>query len=134
MSLYNLPFKEKNVVYTLTTKDGGRKAGEMMLERERIPSAIFAISDLQAIGLLDYFKERNVKLPEDFSLVGYDDLELAQYLELTTVSQPIFQMGQLGALNLLDLIQGNTPSTRNISLQPQLKERKSCRRTKLWNF
>lgn len=127
LSLYGLSFREENVVYVSNDKEGGRMAGEMILQKGKIPSAIFAISDLQAIGLLDYFKEKKVSLPEDFSIVGYDDLEIAQYLELTTISQPIFQMGQLGALNLLDILSGKTPKEKSIILQPQLKVRKSCK-------
>jgi LacI family transcriptional regulator len=127
LNLYNLPFIENNIIYTSTTKEGGRKAGRLILERGKIPSAIFAISDLQAIGILDYFKEKNVKLPEDFSIIGYDDLEIAQYLDLTTVSQPIFQMGQLSALSLLDILRGKNLETKSVILQPQLKIRGSCK-------
>jgi LacI family transcriptional regulator len=68
------------------------------------PTAVFVASDIQAIGALRALKEKGYACPGDMSLVSFDDIELAQYYDLTTVRQPIQQMGSLATERLLDIL------------------------------
>ena len=85
----------------LNTRAGGRRVVAAALEREDPPTAVVAISDELAAGAVDAAHERGWLVPEDLSVVGYDDLELAEELGLTTVRQPGAEKGRLAAGQLL---------------------------------
>jgi DNA-binding LacI/PurR family transcriptional regulator len=80
-----------------------------MLRLPERPTAIFAASDTQALGVLEAAHELNLNVPRDLSLVGYDDIEVAEYLGLTTVKQLLFESGQRG-VNLLLRVLANPPA------------------------
>jgi DNA-binding LacI/PurR family transcriptional regulator len=75
------------------------------------PSAVFAYNDLQAIGLLLGLREASVSVPQDLSVVGFDDIDLARYVTppLTTVAQNINQIGRLGVHTLIEILAGRRP-------------------------
>ena len=77
-----------------------------LLELAGPPTAIFAASDLQALAMLDALTARGVRVPEDVSVVGFDDVELARYAGLTTVAQPLEDSGTRGAELLLAALDG----------------------------
>ena len=98
--------------------------------RDNLPfNAIFAGNDLMAIGALQALKQRNIRVPEDVQLIGFDDIELAQLVEpaLSTVSQPTFEMGSKSAELLLQLINGKKPRTKTVTLKPALVLRGTTR-------
>lgn len=76
--------------------DMGYDAAKRLLSRKPRPTAIFALTDVTAIGVLHAAAELGLKVPEDLSVVGYDDLPVASYTipPLTTVAQPIVEMGE----------------------------------------
>ena len=76
--------------------DGGRDHARDLLERDDRPTAIFAGSDLQALGVLEAARTLGLRVPADLSVVGYDDLQLAQWTApaLTTIHQPLTQMAE----------------------------------------
>lgn len=73
------------------------------------PTAVFASSDVQALGVLAAARARGLSVPDDVSVVGYDDIEVSTYAGLTTVRQPLFESGELGARLLLGAIADGTP-------------------------
>jgi len=73
------------------------------------PSAIFASSDVQALGVLAGAAARGLRVPQDLSVIGFDDIELASYAGLTTVRQPLFDSGYLAVRLLLDALDGGRP-------------------------
>lgn len=73
-----------------------------LLERDRRPTAIFAASDTQALGVLEAARLRGMDVPEDLSVIGFDDVEVAQYVGLTTVHQPLYQSGLVAGETLLN--------------------------------
>ena len=79
-------------------------AGEL-LELAEPPSAIFAASDLQAIGVLKAAERRGVRVPEDLAVIGFDDVDLAEIVGLTTVRQPLREGGALAADLLLRAVE-----------------------------
>lgn len=85
------------------------------------PTAVFASSDVQALGVLEAARTLGLRVPEDLSVVGFDDIELARYVGLTTVRQPLFESGHLGARLLLDLVGGEgAPAAREHELALEL--------------
>ena len=94
-------------------------------------NAVFACNDLMAIGALRALKLRNVKVPDEVQIIGFDDIELAQLVEpaLSTVSQPTFDMGSKSAEFLLQLINGKKPRTKTVTMKPSLVIRSTTRNT-----
>jgi LacI family transcriptional regulator/LacI family repressor for deo operon, udp, cdd, tsx, nupC, and nupG len=81
-----------------------------LLALESRPTAIFASSDVQALGVLEAARAASISVPGELSVIGYDDVELSGYAGLTTVRQPLFESGQLGARMLLDALAGDAPA------------------------
>lgn len=86
-----------------------RGLAEQLLALRPRPTAIFAASDVQALGVLEAARAAGLAVPEELSIVGFDDIEVAAYLGLTTVHQPLFDSGYAGARTLLDLLEGRGP-------------------------
>ncbi len=106
---------------------GGYTHGAALLDLPEPPTAIFAGSDLQAVGVMRAARERGLRVPEDLSLVGYDDLPVAAWLgpPLTTVRQPLQEMAATAARMVLDLARGEAPSNLRIDLATELVVRES---------
>jgi DNA-binding LacI/PurR family transcriptional regulator len=106
--------------------DGFRLANQLLDEAER-PTALFASNDRVAIGALHALQERSLRVPQDVSLVGVDDIEFSQHLNppLTTVRQPLEALAQEGVDMLLRLIRGETLAQPTRILQPELVVRRS---------
>ncbi|MGI8901659.1 MAG: LacI family DNA-binding transcriptional regulator, partial [Nocardioides sp.] len=83
------------------TVRGGLAATRLLLEAAPRPTAIFAASDEMAIGAVHAVREAGLRVPEDVSVVGIDDHEMAEFFELTTVAQPVHEQGRLAARLLL---------------------------------
>jgi LacI family transcriptional regulator len=79
-----------------------------LLSLDEPPTAIFASNDQSAIGVIIVAETLGIRIPEDLSLVGFDNIPEAAYLDLTTIDQNINQMGYIGTKMLIDLIQGKT--------------------------
>lgn len=82
------------------SEKGGRKAMEQLEGKEY--TAVFAFNDMMAIGVCRYLQEKGIRVPEDVSVAGFDDISLASFVypPLTTMHQPLFEMGQ-GAMEML---------------------------------
>jgi DNA-binding LacI/PurR family transcriptional regulator len=88
-----------------TRQDARRLAAELLTGPAR-PTAIVATSDLQALGVLEAARELGLSVPGDLSVVGFDDIEIADFAGLTTIRQPLALTGKRGVERLLDLIEG----------------------------
>ncbi|MET9518017.1 LacI family DNA-binding transcriptional regulator [Streptomyces sp. NPDC002994] len=106
--------------------EGGYERAMEMLSLPRRPTAIFAGSDLQALGVLEAARVNGLRVPHDLSVVGYDDVPVAKWSSpaLTTVHQPLRQMAEEAAQMLLRLRAGETSATR-LELGTSLVVRKS---------
>jgi DNA-binding LacI/PurR family transcriptional regulator len=95
---------------------------------ERGVDAVFAGTDLMAIGASQAIADAGLRIPDDIALVGFDDLRHAVEAtpQLTTIRHPIHEKGALAARMLLDLIEGKTDSPQHILLPTELTIRKSC--------
>jgi len=102
---------------------GREKARTMALELLQLPeppTAIFAASDTQAIGVLEACRDMGLRVPEDISVIGYDDIEVAEYLALTTIRQPLFASGVEGVELLLNSIAQTSDTSQQITLPVNL--------------
>jgi len=112
------------------TSQGGYEAMHAILRTEHAPSAVFVCNDLMAIGALRAAHESGVHVPDDLSIVGFDDIELSAYTSppLTTVAQPKERIGALAVDMLLERVGGKRRDTRKVVLQPELRVRASTAR------
>jgi DNA-binding LacI/PurR family transcriptional regulator len=111
------------------TLENGRSATQTILASRKPPTAIFAASDTMAIGALRAIKDAGLKVPEDISLAGFDDIDLASYCDppLTTIRVPEYEMGKKAVQTLLVLM-GNPPDhVERHCLETELIVRDSCR-------
>ncbi len=86
------------------TVRGGLAATRLLLEAERRPTAVFAASDEMAVGAVHAVREIGLRVPEDVSVIGIDDHEMAEFFDLTTVAQPVREQGELAARLLLEAL------------------------------
>ncbi len=107
--------------------EGGFARGSELLGMPDPPTAIFAGSDQQAFGVYEAARQRGLRVPQDLSLVGFDDLPVARWVSppLTTVRQPLTEMGRAAAQILSDLIEGVPPRSRRVELSTELIVRES---------
>ena len=106
----------------------GRDALTAWLALPQPPTAVVAISDLVAIGLMNEAERRGLVVGRDLSVIGFDDAPMAQYLRpaLTTLRQPIAEIGASLIAMLEEAIKGTPPEQRHILLPPRLIARASC--------
>ncbi len=98
---------------------------QKLLDLPTPPEAIFAYSDLYAIGVLKTARLRKIAVPEELAVLGFDDIDAAEFMELTTVDQHLEESGKLAIEVLLSRITGSIKVVRNIELQVQIKERRT---------
>jgi LacI family xylobiose transport system transcriptional regulator len=107
--------------------ESGYENGHALLRLPEPPSAVFAGSDLQAVGLYEAARELGVRIPGDLSVVGYDDLPVARWVgpPLTTIHQPLAEMAEMAARMVITMSRGDEPVTRRLDLATSLVVRQS---------
>ncbi len=130
-----IPFSMKRVFISAIGKQDGvnRESGRAsMNELIRVnagratATAVFVASDVQAIGALEAASEHGVRVPEDLAIVGFDDIELAQHTQLTTMRQPMYEMGVLAVERLVARMANSAVPPTMMSFMPELIIRKTC--------
>jgi LacI family transcriptional regulator len=108
--------------YAGFTQAAGRQAAQQMLAIPERPTAIFAANDVTALGVLEVAEGFGLSIPEDLSLVGYDDISYAALprIQLTTIAQPAVEMGQIAANWLLATIKDPTTARLQRTLTPRI--------------
>lgn len=110
-------------------RETGYEGAKQLLTMKHRPEVIFAGNDYMAMGVFNAVEELKWRIPEDIAVVGFDDTEFASNLrvQLTTVSQRKYEMGNLGVQILIDYIErGETDYTHKVVLEPRLIIRGSC--------
>ena len=102
-----------------------RDLAARMLARSDRPTAIFAASDTQALGVLAAAQDLGLHVPDDLSVIGYDDIEACDFVGLTTVRQHLFESGRQGADLLMAQIAERTASPQVVVLQPSIIQRRT---------
>jgi LacI family transcriptional regulator len=108
--------------------EGGYTAVQALLDLPTRVTAIFAANDLMAIGAIRGIAARGLRVPEDVAVVGFDDIALAMYSEppLTTVRQPIREIGKLATELIMGRVNGERKEPQSRRLKTSLIVRESC--------
>ena len=106
---HNLPFDETAVIYAENSPAGGAKAMSQLLEQNAV-SAVFCATDTLAIGAISEINKRNLTVPDDIAIMGFDGLghNLLSTPTITSIRQPVYEIGGLLAQSLLDKLNGST--------------------------
>lgn len=106
--------------------EGGMAATEKVMKKGRAVDSIFYSSDVMAIGGMKYLLRNGYRIPEDISILGYDNITMSSFIEpeLTTIAQPIYKIGQEAFKLLMKLLKSKT-SEEEIKLMPYLVVRKT---------
>ncbi|PSL56006.1 LacI family transcriptional regulator [Saccharothrix carnea] len=109
-----------------TTAEGLRAAGELLDEPDR-PTAIVCFNDKLAVGALQAAHDRGLRVPEDLSVAGFDDIDLSRATRpaLTTVRQPLQEMGRIAVTQLMRVLDGHRPEALHLELSTTLVVRDS---------
>jgi LacI family transcriptional regulator len=108
------------------TTDSGYQCGLTLLQMENPPTAIFAANDQSAIGVFEAAEELGVRVPDDCSIVGFDNISEAKYLGLTTIDQCLEKMGYIAVQMLIKLIEDESLEESVYKMPTKLVERTSC--------
>lgn len=124
----DIEIKDENIIFlnSLNAKSGYEAAKKLLSKKNR-PSAIFCISDYTAYGVIDYCLKTNIKVPEDVSIAGFDDIGFSSldFINLTTVRQPIKEIGMIATEILLNKIELGEGDEIHKIIEPELIIRKS---------
>jgi len=121
MQKYEL-FDEKLIFENEFTIDGGIETTRKILKlKDKVDSIIFS-SDIMAFGGIKVLVKEGCKIPQDISVIGYDNIEMSEFMEpeLTTVSQPIYEMGKCACELLINIINGKTIEEKQVYFEPNL--------------
>jgi DNA-binding LacI/PurR family transcriptional regulator len=124
---FNSPVRDRFIGYTMALEEAdinfrpdyhkqakhgreqARRLAHDLLDLADPPTAIFAYSDTQAIGVLEAARERSLNIPADLSVIGFDDIEVAEYMKITTIRQSLFDSGVRGSELLLETMASDSP-------------------------
>ncbi len=111
----------------------GYSGAQAMLDLPEPPTAIFASNDVMAMGVMDAVRNRGLRVPDDVSVVGFDDIPQASLVRpaLTTINQPLEKMGRVATQMLLDLLKHPEKKADRIELPTHLIVRDSCKSPRL---
>ena len=125
---HGLELPESSIVLGDLTQKSGYQAAMRLLDGPQPPTAIAACNDLMALGALSAIQERGLVVGRDVAVTGFDDIPMAEHSHppLTTVHQPIYQIGKMVCEMLIRLLQGQEPASRQVILAPKLMVRQSC--------
>ncbi|MDK9744539.1 substrate-binding domain-containing protein [Vibrio sp. B516a] len=112
--------------------EGGYQAFKKMAQRGALPSSIFVSNDMMAMGVINAANELDIKVPDDLSIIGYDDIHIAKFMSpsLTTIHQPKYRLGQAAVETLVRKLDEKSTEAQVVQLEPTLVERKSVKRLK----
>ncbi|HCE3217358.1 TPA: substrate-binding domain-containing protein [Vibrio parahaemolyticus] len=109
--------------------EGGYQAFKKMAERGTLPSSIFVSNDMMAMGVINAANELGIKVPDDFSIIGYDDIHIAKFMSpsLTTIHQPKYRLGQAAVETLVRRLDDKSNEAQVVQLEPTLVVRNSVK-------
>ena len=122
-----IPIDETLIASGDYTTESGVKCTRELLSLEKRPTAIFASNDQMAMGVYQVAQEMGIRIPDDLSLIGFDNITESKYLGLTTVDQFIMEMGYTATQILIKIINGIPLENQTCQVQTQLIIRNSCR-------
>jgi DNA-binding LacI/PurR family transcriptional regulator len=128
LELADIPFHPEYLKQGKHSQMAAHRLALELLSLPDPPTAIFAASDTQAIGVLGAAREMGLEVPEDLSVVGYDDIEAAEYLHLTTMNQPSFALGTKSVQLLMAVIDDPRLPVKEVVISTELVIRNTTAR------
>ena len=122
----SLPIEEDLIASGDYTTETGVNCARELLSLDDPPTAIFASNDQTAMGVYQVTQEMGLRIPQDLSVIGFDNIMESKYLKLTTVDQFIYEMGLVATQMLIKLIDGETLASQTYKMQTELIIRDSC--------
>ncbi|MFO7447164.1 MAG: LacI family DNA-binding transcriptional regulator [Ignavibacteriaceae bacterium] len=125
---HKLPFKEEYIIYGDFNKEKAFERSKKLLDQKDRPTAIFCSDDYMALGVIERIKQYKLSVPKDIAVVGFDNIEIGEFLKpaLTTVKQPMYEIGKASSEALLGLIKKVKKSPVRIMLKTELIIRESA--------
>ena len=121
-----IPIDEQLIASGDYTTETGASGARQLLTLEKPPSAIFASNDQMAMGVFQVAEEMGLQIPNDLSVIGFDNITESKYMGLTTVDQFIAEMGYVATKMLTDIINNKHPENQTYKVQTKLVIRNSC--------
>lgn len=128
MAEYGVEPRSELLLHGDTSLESGYRETMKLIQSEERFTAIFATDDMMALGAWKALEEKGYAIPDDISIVGYDDIPFASYISLTTIAQPAYEIGRNALLLLMDLITKRRWPPQKILLRDSLIIRKSCKK------
>lgn len=127
---FGISFDKRFIFEGSYDRISGKRAIEYFLKKGTEITAVFAFNDMSAYGVYNGLKEYGIKIPQDMSVIGYDDIFFSEILDtpLTTVRQPVYNMGVEGARMLLEQVESGVLNQKCITFQPTLIVRESVKK------
>jgi len=119
----NLEIPKEFVRLAPYDREQARIVAKELLDYPNPPTAVFAATDLQALGVLKAARQLDVKVPEQLAVIGFDDLDMADYEDLTTVRQHLDESGRIAIEILLSQISDNSRPVQHVTLPLKVIER-----------
>jgi len=107
------------------TQKESRQAALELLSMQKPPTAIFAASDTQAISIMKIARQLNIRIPDDLAVIGFDDIDVAEHVDLTTIRQHLDESGKLAAEILLAHVEDSSRPPQQVNLPLTLIERQT---------
>lgn len=122
-----IPIRNEYIVQGNYDMQSGYKAMEKLLSLQNPPTAVFCSNDDMAVGALNAAFAKGLNVPNDVSVIGFDDIQIAKYTNpsLTTVKKPIEKISRLGAEKILEIVENNEQTGEKIFVETELIKRKS---------
>lgn len=125
---YDIPMRHEFIAEGDFQQAGGYHATQKLMSLKNRPTAIFASNDLSAYGAIEALRDQGLHVPVDISVIGFDDIPQSAliYPKLTTIRQPLDQMGHVAVKMLLEHIEQRVQGMRQVTLATRLIVRDSC--------
>lgn len=114
------------VILTPYSQEQARQAAHKLMHMAEAPTAIFSATDLQAFGVLKAAREMGLKIPDDLAIIGFDDLDMADYVGLTTVRQHLDDSGRIAVELLLSRLANPSHPVQHVHLPLSIIERETA--------
>jgi len=118
-----IPLPKQYISYAANTREHSVKAAQHLLELAEPPTAIFAAADIQALSVIKVARGMGLSIPSNLAVIGFDDIDIAEYLDLTTIRQQLDESGKLAVEILLTRIADSSRQLQHVHLPLSLIER-----------
>ncbi len=123
LSVLGYPMEEEHICFHEYGMEESIAAAREFLAKPYRPDAVFCASDYQAIGVIKAARSLDIKIPEQLGVLGFDDIDIADYMEISTIRQSLNQSGQLAAYMVIDMLKKGQKEIREIKLELNIVER-----------